>query len=332
MSIYYYLAITFLSFLFLIFSKNFIDKDVKSLHQKLTTNRIPPLLGGYFIILVICLSVQLSILQKLLFFLIFLLGTSSDFKIINSPTSRLVLQSIVILFFLYLSNVSLENTRIELLDFLLTNFYFNLFFCSFSIIILMNGTNFIDGLNGLVSGYYILILLIINNLGVSSDFADGEFINFLTFVLGLLFVMNLFNRIYLGDSGSYLIGFFIGLILIDIYLKNQYLSPFFIILLIWYPCFENLFSISRKFQTKISPLSPDNYHLHQIIFQKILKKTNFQKNLSNNFSSTILLAYNCLVILIATQDVSNTKFQIFLILINILFYFIIYFLLRKNKI
>ena len=332
MSIYYYLAITFLSFLFLIFSKNFIDKDVKSLHQKLTTNRIPPLLGGYFIVLVICLSVQLSILQKLLFFLIFLLGTSSDFKIINSPTSRLMLQSIVILFFLYLSNVSLENTRIELLDFLLTNFYFNLFFCSFSIIILMNGTNFIDGLNGLVSGYYILILLIINNLGVSSDFADGEFINFLTFVLGLLFVMNLFNRIYLGDSGSYLIGFFIGLILIDIYLKNQYLSPFFIILLIWYPCFENLFSISRKFQTKISPLSPDNYHLHQIIFQKILKKTNFQKNLSNNFSSTILLAYNCLVILIATQDVSNTKFQIFLILINILFYFIIYFLLRKNKI
>tara|TARA_E500000178_G_scaffold9666_1_gene9416 strand:- start:10531 stop:11121 length:591 start_codon:yes stop_codon:yes gene_type:complete len=196
----------------------------------------------------------------------------------------------------------------------------------------MNGTNFIDGLNGLVSGYYILILLIINKLGVSSNFANAEFINFLTFVLGLLFVMNLFNKIYLGDSGSYLIGFFIGLILIDIYLKNQYLSPFFIILLIWYPCFENLFSISRKFQSKISPLSPDNYHLHQMIFQKILIKTNFQKNLANNFSSTILLAYNCLVILVATQDVSNTKFQIFLILINILFYFIIYIFLRKNKI
>tara|TARA_X000000950_G_scaffold285587_1_gene391979 strand:+ start:2855 stop:3853 length:999 start_codon:yes stop_codon:yes gene_type:complete len=332
MSIYYYLAIIFLSLLFLIFSKNFIDGDLKSLHQKLTTNKIPPLLGGYFIVLVICLNIQISILQKILFFFIFLLGTLSDFKIINSPTSRLILQSIMVLLFLYFSNISLENTRIEFLDFFLTNFYFNLFFCSFSIIILMNGTNFIDGLNGLVSGYYILILLIINKLGVSSNFANAEFINFLTFVLGLLFVMNLFNKIYLGDSGSYLIGFFIGLILIDIYLKNQYLSPFFIILLIWYPCFENLFSISRKFQSKISPLSPDNYHLHQMIFQKILIKTNFQKNLANNFSSTILLAYNCLVILVATQDVSNTKFQIFLILINILFYFIIYIFLRKNKI
>ena len=330
MSIYYYLALTFLSLLFLIFSKNFIAKDVKYLHQKLTTNKIPPLLGGYFIVLVICLNIQLSIIQKLLFFSIFLLGTLSDFKIINSPTSRLILQSIIVLFFLYFSNISLENTRIEFLDFFLTNFYFNLFFCSFSIIILMNGTNFIDGLNGLVSGYYILILLIINKLGISSGFANGEFLNFLIFVLGLMFVMNLFNRIYLGDSGSYLIGFFIGLILIDIYLKNQYISPFFMILLIWYPCFENLFSISRKFQSKISPLSPDNYHLHQMIFQKILKKTNFKKNLINNFSSAILLAYNCLVILIAANDVSNTKFQIFLILINILLYLIIYFFLKRK--
>ena len=332
MSIYYYLALTFLSGLFLIFSKNFINKDVKNLHQQLTTSIIPPLLGGYFIILVICLNIQISLLQKLLFFSIFLLGTSSDFKIINSPTSRLLLQSIIVLFFLYLSNISLENTRIEFLDFFLTNFYFNLFFCSFSIIILMNGTNFIDGLNGLVSGYYILTLLIINKLGMSSDFANGEFLNFLTFVLGIMFVMNLFNRIYLGDSGSYLIGFFIGLILIDIYLKNQHISPFFIILLIWYPCFENLFSISRKFKSKISPFSPDNYHLHQMIFQKISKKKNFKKNLANNCSSAILLAYNCLVILIATNDVSNTKFQIFLILINILFYFVIYFFLRKNEI
>ena len=332
MSIYYYLALTFLSGLFLIFSKNFINKDVKNLHQQLTTSIIPPLLGGYFIILVICLNIQISLLQKLLFFSIFLLGTSSDFKIINSPTSRLLLQSIIVLFFLYLSNISLENTRIEFLDFFLTNFYFNLFFCSFSIIILMNGTNFIDGLNGLVSGYYILTLLIINKLGMSSDFANGEFLNFLTFVLGIMFVMTLFNRIYLGDSGSYLIGFFIGLILIDIYLKNQHISPFFIILLIWYPCFENLFSISRKFKSKISPFSPDNYHLHQMIFQKISKKKNFKKNLANNCSSAILLAYNCLVILIATNDVSNTKFQIFLILINILFYFVIYFFLRKNEI
>ena len=326
------MALTFLSGLFLIFSKNFINKDVKNLHQQLTTSIIPPLLGGYFIILVICLNIQISLLQKLLFFSIFLLGTSSDFKIINSPTSRLLLQSIIVLFFLYLSNISLENTRIEFLDFFLTNFYFNLFFCSFSIIILMNGTNFIDGLNGLVSGYYILTLLIINKLGMSSDFANGEFLNFLTFVLGIMFVMNLFNRIYLGDSGSYLIGFFIGLILIDIYLKNQHISPFFIILLIWYPCFENLFSISRKFKSKISPFSPDNYHLHQMIFQKISKKKNFKKNLANNCSSAILLAYNCLVILIATNDVSNTKFQIFLILINILFYFVIYFFLRKNEI
>ncbi len=330
MTIYHYLSFLILALVYLYLSKKFEIKSIENSHQKFATNNIPPLLGGYFLVLVTLLNVEINLFQKALFFLIFLLGTSSDFKIINSPNIRLILQTLVVIFFISFSNLNLENTRIVFLDFLLRNLYFNLIFCSFCIIILVNGSNFIDGLNGLVSGYYIIVLFTLSKIGLTYEIVNENFLHLLIFVLTLTFILNLFNRIYLGDSGSYLIGFFIGTLLISVYSKNSYLSPFYIILLIWYPCFENLFSLTRKFNSKISPFKPDNLHLHQLIFYKIMKKTNLQKNYANNLTSILILAYNFFVIFLATTNYSNTKFQIFLIFINIFIYLITYFLLKKK--
>ncbi len=331
MYIYYYAIILILVIIYLLFFKKFLNDKNKSPHQKFATNYIPPLLGGYFIILIIFFSEQITLIQKVFFFFIFLSGTLSDFKILNSPTIRLIFQAIAILFFANFSGFNLYDTRIDFLDHLLQNFYFNLFFCSFCIIILVNGSNFIDGLNGLVSGYYIIVLLAIKYLGIYSDIADNNFLNLVIFVLILIFVLNLLNKIYLGDSGSYLLGFFIAALLITIYGNNSYISPYFIILLIWYPCYENLFSLTRKFKSKISPFSPDNFHLHQLILNQMIKKIKLGKNFLNNLTSGSILIYNFFIILIATRDISNTKFQIFLLIFNILIYTVVYIFLKKQK-
>ena len=63
----------------------------------------------------------------------------------------------------------------------------------------------------------------------------------------ILAIFNYKNYLFLGDNGSYLLGFFYSIVLIDFYNFNQSISPFFIILLLWYPSFEILFSILRKF-------------------------------------------------------------------------------------
>ena len=70
----------------------------------------------------------------------------------------------------------------------------------------------------------------------------------------------------MGDNGAYSLGFLIGFILIEIYNSNKEISPYFIVLLLWYPCFEILFSIIRKILFKINPLKPDTGHLHQKLF------------------------------------------------------------------
>ena len=89
---------------------------------------------------------------------------------------------------------------------------------------------------------------------------------------------------YLEDSGSYLIGISIGSLLILIYKEISFISPFFIVLLLWYPCFENLFSIIRKFN--LSPLNADNKHLHHLLFYYLIPII-----ISQNYLQTIYLVY-----------------------------------------
>ena len=329
---YFYVIIILLALIYILIPKNLFLNTNKNPHQNFATNYIPPLLGGYFLILALFFNPQVNLTQKILYLLIFFSGTLSDFKILNSPTFRLFFQTAIILIFVKLTNIYLEDTRIILLDQFLNNDLFNIFFCTFCIVILVNLSNFIDGLNGIVSGYYIIILIALVSIGTFSSIADQNFIQFTIFVLFLMLILNLFNKIYIGDSGSYLLGFFIATILIKTYVENPFLSPYFIILLIWYPCFENLFSIIRKLKTNMSPLKPDNLHLHQLIFKFFCDNFNFKKNFINNLSSLIILSYNLIIILISLTDVINSKFQILLIIINIITYLCIYlFLLKKNK-
>ena len=110
--------------------------------------------------------------------------------------------------------------------------------------ILVNGSNFIDGLNGLLLGYFSLILVVLykSNLIMSLGLSVENIQYFLVLFLFILF-LNFTNQLFLGDNGAYSLSFLIGYILINIYNSNNFVTPYFIILLLWYPCFENLFSI-----------------------------------------------------------------------------------------
>jgi UDP-N-acetylmuramyl pentapeptide phosphotransferase/UDP-N-acetylglucosamine-1-phosphate transferase len=93
-----------------------------------------------------------------------------------------------------------------------------------------------------------------------------------------------------------MLSFFIGFYLIKIYNLNfENITPYFIILLLWYPCFENLFSILRKVYYKKSPLIPDNNHLHHYLFFMINSKVSDKKIIANNLASILILTFNSLV-------------------------------------
>ena len=191
---------------------------------------------------------------------------------------------------------------------------------------MINGSNFIDGLNTLCVGYYLIITIIIAYL-IQNNLIniDIDYLSKFSILLLMLFILNLTNKIFLGDSGSYLLGFIFGSMLIKLYFINPNISPFFIILLLWYPCYETLFSIIRKNLVKNSPMSPDTEHLHQLVFFSIKYKFKTSIFKSNLISANLINIYNFCIFIIALKFASNTQIQILLILFNLVIYTIIYF-------
>ena len=188
-------------------------------------------------------------------------------------------------------------------------------------LVLINGTNFIDGLNGLSLGYYFIVTIaLLNNNFYYSNLLQGNELLYLSCYLFIFLILNQSNLFFIGDSGSYSLGLIFSFLLINIYSVNSNISPFYIILLVWYPCFELLFSILRKFNINFSPAKPDIRHLHQLIYHLIMNKYNLSKLKSNNISSILILLFNSFSIFLGSVDIYNTQNQIILIILNILFY------------
>ena len=175
-------------------------------------------------------------------------------------------------------------------------------------------------------GYYIIVTIILLSSSINLDvYFIEDFLNKFIFILIILLILNLSNKLYLGDSGSYTLGFIFSTFLINLYLVNNLISPYFIILLLWYPCFENLFSIIRKFRFKKSPTYPDNKHLHQLIFYFLNKKTKIKNKLVvNNLSTLSIIFYNLIIFIFALNYLRETKIQIVIILFNVLVYILLY--------
>ena len=333
--IFIYLSTLLIFILFInkfLLKKNILINETGDLHQKFSSKSSVPLTGGVFIFLGFLFNYD-GIYSFILFSLaILILGILSDLKLIRSAKKKLLLQIFFILFYIIYNDVQLSDTRIDFLDMILRNNYINYFFVTFCILIIVNGSNFIDGMNTLCIGYYLLITSIIYYLKLS-DLISIENISILYLFIILLFafIINLKNKFFLGDSGAYLIGFIFSILLINIYKWNPELSPFFIILLLWYPSYENLFSIFRKNILKKSAMYPDAKHAHQLIYFFINKRYRLTSFQSNIFTSQIINTYNFLIILIALNFISNSIIQISLIVFNIMFYNLIYLKLFKYK-
>ena len=330
--LFLFLALVILILNILLIKKNYLPSLSGDDHQKLTFNNSIPLSGGVYLIIIffVLFYSQIGLLFFSIFFM-FLIGLLSDIKIINSAKLRIILQFIIIFSVIIFLDLKILSTRIDLFDGLLETNFINYLFVSFCILIIVNGSNFIDGLNTLLIGYYLIVTVIIYKINLVSviPIDNGLVLSWISLVL-LIYLLNLGNRLFLGDSGAYFLGFSYAILLILIHSKNLSVSPFFIILLLWYPGFEILFSIIRKISSKISPLSPDTKHLHQIIFIYLNKNFFKKKIFANIISANIINLYNIIIFCIAINDISKTNLQVMLIMINISIYIIAYFTLIKN--
>jgi UDP-N-acetylmuramyl pentapeptide phosphotransferase/UDP-N-acetylglucosamine-1-phosphate transferase len=317
-----------------IFNKINFLKDKKNFfkHKNLISKNITPVFsGGLLLIITILIFIPVEFyILKLFLFLVFLIGFFSDLNILKSPNLRFLTQVLTVLTFLIIFEINISSIRIEKADVFLENYFFNLFFTSLCILIVINGTNFIDGVNTSVIGYYLILLIALSNLMqiFGSNIISLEDLNLIIFCLFCLFILNFFELLYLGDNGAYLVSLFAGILLIEITNQNELISPYYVVNLLWYPAYEILFSIIRKIKNKKSVFEPDNFHLHQLLYLFISSRFKIKK-ISNTLTGCLINLYQLVFVFFISIDYSNTKYQVTMIFLSTLIYTISYLILKK---
>ena len=314
-------------------NKIFLSNTTISNHKNfISSKNLIPISGGFFLLF------SNIILQKDFFldrynyfyFSIFCIGIYADLSKNFKPILRILTQILIIGMLLSIFNILIKDVKIPILNSFLNIDFLSLIFTVFCILVLINGANLIDGVNLSAIGYFLLILFIIYTLSIKNNFyVDIEFIKIQIYLLIVIILFNFFNRSYLGDSGIYLLSLITSVVIIKFINNNNSISPYFAVLLLWYPCFENLFSIIRRLLSKRSTSEPDNRHLHHLIYS-FLNKKKICLSYCNNITGIIILLFNIPVFYFGYKFYNKTQSLILIILLAILLYLLFYFILRKK--
>jgi len=130
-----------------------------------------------------------------------------------------------------------------------------------------NAFNFIDGMDGLASGVGLVISLVLALLGFVNQ-AYGAAILSLA-IAGSLLAILLFNfnpaRIFLGDSGSQLLGLLFGMLSIKVATINGIFALPCAGLILSLPVMDALLSILRRYSKGESIAQGDHHHIHHCL-------------------------------------------------------------------
>jgi len=226
-------------------------------------------------------------------------------------------------------DLKINKTNIFFIDYLIDNNFFNLIFTVFCIIVLLNGSNFCDGVNCNVIGHYLIVILSIyySELQVSNSLLKPEII---IMIFLIFYIFNFFRKYFLGDSGVYVITIYMSIYVIEFVNINNNISSLIALNLLWYPAFENLFSIIRRSLSKRNIQLADRNHLHILIFEQLTKK-NINQNFANTLTGISINFFLAIGVFASINFLNNSKVLIFILLLNIIFYLLsfFYFLLKK---
>ena len=253
-----------------------------------------------------------------------LISLKEDLLQNTAPRNRLLLMILSCLIFFYINPITFPIIDIPYIGDLISFYPISILFFSFSILVLMNGMNLIDGMNGLMplTVFFQLLSLMIISLTVNDLFV---FQLTIIFALPLIFFL-LFNfplgKLFIGDLGAYFYGYVIGLLIIYFFGKYNNLLTWNAIVILFYPCFELLFSFIRKIRNNINAFEADASHLHSIICNYLVKFKLINNNKANNLVTIFLIPFYVLPFFISINFYSTSYIFLSLaILILIYLYF-----------
>jgi UDP-GlcNAc:undecaprenyl-phosphate GlcNAc-1-phosphate transferase len=127
-----------------------------------------------------------------------------------------------------------------------------------------NALNLSDGLDGLAGGISLISFLCIGYLAYLHEFQACEILS--VAMIGAIFGLLRYNThpavVFMGDSGSQLLGFFVITTSLAITQADKQLSPVLPLFLVGMPIIDTLWAIFRRVKLKVSPFAADKNHFH----------------------------------------------------------------------
>jgi len=205
----------------------------------------------------------------------FLGGITEDVTKTVSVAARLMLTMLAAAIGVSLLGAVIPRLDVPGFDTLLRWSPFAIAFTAFAVGGVANSINIIDGYNGLAAGHAIIVLAAM--AWVSALVGDTFLLASALAMVGALFGFLVWNypkgKVFLGDGGAYLLGFWLGELSVLIVVRHPEVSPWFPMLLLVYPIFETVFSMyRRKVVEGLSPGQPDRRHMHQLIYEYLAKR------------------------------------------------------------
>ncbi len=136
-----------------------------------------------------------------------------------------------------------------------------------------NAINIIDGFNGVAGG---AVTIMLAGMGILAWHAGDMFVVTLVLagigtMLGFLAVNYPTGRLFMGDGGAYVAGFWVAEIAVLIIIRQPGISPWQVLAICAYPVIEVMYSIyRRKIIRKSSPGAPDRLHLHTLLYRRLI--------------------------------------------------------------
>jgi UDP-GlcNAc:undecaprenyl-phosphate GlcNAc-1-phosphate transferase len=246
--------------------------------RKFQKNPVPPL-GGLIIISNISLFFfinyifQFNLINSNYFFsnrdflsfffgciFFYFLGLYDDKYNLRPNIKFIATLTLVISFIIFDQNLLIKNITFSFLPNIIELNNLSYFFTSLCILLFLNALNMFDGINLQVGSYVFFIFLIFVFKGV--------FINIsLVIMIGLIFflILNYKNKIYMGDSGVFLLAYIISYIVIKSYNYNLifYVDEIFVIMLL--PGVDMFRLFLLRVIRGSNPFKADRNHLHHLL-------------------------------------------------------------------
>jgi len=251
------------------------------------------------------------------------------------------------LFFIFLSSflaLSLANFDLPFVDlpwvaqFLIDHQWVWIIILTIAVAAIVNAFNLIDGANGLLLGSFLCIFMCLRMMAEVVDDVNWQDLTNLLIVICI--IQLLFNfpkaRMFCGDLGAYSFGFITAMLIIIFFGQHPEFLTWQAILLLFYPAWEMLFTMYRRFNSNKNPFEADRKHLHQLIFSVL--QSHKINNLWSNAMSTIILTplWSSALIWIFIHGAQLSFVQTFLglgfqIALYLLYYFSFYKLAAFNE-